>query len=145
MRIFGLLSVLFFVWSCATAPPPKTVKSTQPAPLPNLSNYGLATPVGGEAEIKGMGTIWLDNTSFVVTLLETKWETVDYGEGDVREGRAKLRIWEPQGQGRDKTIVLVEGKTKTVFGFRIKMLVAHEAYEKETARYIPYTKFTIAR
>ena len=145
MRTVGLLAVLFFVWSCATAPPPKFVESPEPEPLPNLSTYGLATPVGGDAEIKGMGTIWLDKTPFVVTLLETKWDTVDYGEGDVREGRAKLRIWEPEGQSRDKTIVLVEGKTKTVFGFRITMLIAHEAYEKDTARYIPYTKFAITR
>ena len=145
MRIVGLLGILFFVWSCATAPPPKNTGTPKAEPLPDLSNYGLATPVGGEAEIKGMGTIWLDKPRFVVTLLETKWETVDYGEGDVREGRAKLRIWEPEGQGRDKTIVLVEGKTKTVFGFRITMLIAHEAYEKDTARYIPYTKFTVAR
>ena len=145
MRTIGLVAVLFLAWSCAATAPTQTFEDPEPPPPPNLSKYGTATPVGETAEIKGMGTIWLDGTSFVITLLETKWDTVDYGDGDEREGRAKLRIWEPEGQGRDKTVVIVEGKTKTVFGYRFTMVLAHESYEKDTARYIPLAKFTISQ
>jgi hypothetical protein len=120
------------------------VEVVAPPPI-DLSNYGAAVQFNAMVEIKGMGTVWIEGSPFLLTLLETRWDDIETDKGTERIGRAKVRVWEPEGDEREKTVTIEEGRTKTALGYRITISYAYEFYEESSARHIPHAKLTIQK
>jgi hypothetical protein len=143
MRWIGLITVLLLGIGCAP-PPKKTVEVTAPPPV-DLSGYGTAVQLDATLEIKGMGTVWIEGSPFLLTLLETRWDEIETDKGTERIGRAKVRVWEPKGDEREKTVTIEKGRTKTALGYRITVSYAYEFYEKSSARHIPHARLIIGK
>ena len=142
MRWIGLITALLLGFGCA--PTHEVIVEVAAPPPINLSEYGPPAQLNSAVEIKGMGTVWIEDTPFLLTVLETRWDDIETDKGSERSGRAKIRVWEPIGSEREKTVTIEEGRTKTVFGHRITVTYAFR-YVDSTGREVAHTKLTIQK
>ncbi len=107
-------------------------------PKYDYASQGRAEALGKSIEIIGADTVWLRDQPLLVTLDKTSWETM----GDKREGKARFKILH---EGQEQVITIEEGRSKTVFGYTIKVTLAFETYSKEQLQTVPHAKFTVTK
>ena len=148
MRVVAGVVFVFFLGGfvgCGAVQPPPPVQAAEPAPPPppaDLSGQGVPVSLGELVDIHGYKTVWVQGTQLLITLSATAWDEMSVGEETVREGRATLTC---RMDDNEERITIGENRSKTAFGYAIRVEYAFEHYNESTGAYSPHVKFKVTQ